>query len=126
MNICIYFKCCSATFVDNVYFDNLFGIYSYRILILTQDIISVDGFILLVYSLGQKKYKSFQGALAGPMEVSDCHLAPCSQMLPHHLSQQGCDYFNMGLHKHEIFSDVESRGGKNVLGCLYHICQRLL
>lgn len=57
VNICIYFKCCSATFIDNVYFDNLFVIYSYRKLILTQDIISVGGFMLLVYSLGQKKYK---------------------------------------------------------------------
>lgn len=90
----------------NVYCDNFFEIYFYRTLILTQDISSVDRFMLFVYFVlsgpeKNKKRMSFQGALAGPMEVSDCHLAlysgPCSQMLPHHLGQQVLRLFQHGL-----------------------------
>lgn len=60
--------------------------------------------LFTLYSLGQKKntkWMSFQGALAGPIGVTDYHLAQylghCSQMLPHHLSQQVLSLFQCGL-----------------------------
>lgn len=118
----------------DVYCNNCFGMYSYRILVMIWDIISVGIFILCIFWDRKKKCMMdfFSGCNFRPHRITNDRLASCLRsLLPRCLHCLGRQV--VSLFQHRIRQALDSylepwwlQAEKNISGCLYHIHNRSL